>query len=90
MLLPLFPRYVEAPEPALSLDTIAADINGQLFHHRPLATAPGLDIESLPIIGELIDEAGNFDWGMSLPISIDLGNVMGQTGLIFSADFATD
>ena len=86
-LLPLDARTIEIESQPEGLDTVAHRINvGFAIAHTP-PTEPAY---SLPIIGDLIDAEGNFDWGIDLPVSFNFGNVEGETGLVLSTDFALD
>lgn len=88
-LFPLEMRSFAIESEALTLDMAGDRINTQFAKERAIAQeTAGLDIEELPIIGELLDEEGNFDWGMDLPFSVEIGDVMGETGLVLSTDLS--
>ncbi|MGB3291625.1 MAG: hypothetical protein WBB01_01390 [Phormidesmis sp.] len=89
-LLPLEARTVEIESRIDSLEAIAHTINTDFAIAQSPTEPAGLALDSLPIIGELIDAEGNFDWGIDLPIAFNVGSVMGDAGLILSADFAID
>lgn len=74
---------------AIAHQRIADSINAQFAGDQTSAAeSTDLTLSEIPIIGEFLDEEGNFDWGMDLPISVNLGDVMGDYGLIVGADFA--
>ena len=86
-LFPLETRSFVIESQALALDAVGDRINTQVSDERSAASeTTGLDINELPIIGDLVDEDGNFDWGMDLPVSVEIGTVMGETGLVISTD----
>lgn len=98
LLLPLEARFslrtLSTEAQPMSLDKAADTFNQQMVTDRAIAANPmGQFLQSLPLISDLVDETGNldlgtdFDMGTNLPISVDLGNVMGNTGLVFSTDF---
>jgi hypothetical protein len=97
-LLPLEARFsvrtLSAEEQPISLDQAADSFNQQMMTDRAIAANPmGQFLKSLPLVSDFVDETGSldigtdFDMGANLPISVDLGNVMGNTGLVFSTDF---
>ena len=92
VLLPLEDKAFGIESQGLGLDAVADDINGWVVADRDRSA--GLGLEDLPLVGdlvsELVDEEGNVDFGMDLPVSIGLDNVMGETGLVLGADFAVD
>jgi len=89
-LLPLSARTIESPGVNVGLDQVSAALNLQIERDLQTDTETGLKLNSLPIIGELVDEAGNLDMGIRLPFDMTIGDVMGETGLVFSADFTVD
>ena len=90
-LLPLDARTIEIESQPEESATVAHRINVGFAIARTSPTEPaGLALDSLPIIGDLIDAEGNFDWGIDLPVSFNLGNVEGETGLVLSTDFVMD
>ncbi len=89
-LLPLEARTVEIESQSDSLESTAQTINaGFAIAHSSQSQSVGLALDSLPLIGDLINAKG-FDWGMDLPLSFNVGSVMGETGLILSTDFTMD
>ncbi|MGB7085971.1 MAG: hypothetical protein WBD47_10485 [Phormidesmis sp.] len=86
-LFPLESRTFEIEE-TVNFDTVSESINNRTGRDSSAERkADELDMRSVPIIGELLDDEGNFDWGVDLPVSFNVGNVMGQTGLVLGADF---
>ncbi len=75
---------------AIAHQKVADSINAEFTDDPSADESANLNLADIPIIGDLLDAEGNFDWGMDLPISVNLGNVMGDYGLVFSADFAMD
>ncbi|MGC1310354.1 MAG: hypothetical protein WA885_24250 [Phormidesmis sp.] len=89
-LLPLQPRTFEIEE-GISFEAVSEGINTDMADSQFLKTSqPGLALDSLPLIGDLLDEEGNFDWGMNLPMTVNLGDVMGETGLVLGTDFSVE
>jgi hypothetical protein len=97
-LLPLEARFslrtLSTEAQPMSLDKAADTFNQNMVTDRAIAANPmGQFLQSLPLISDFVDETGHldlgtdFDMGSNLPISVDLGNVMGNTGLVFSTDF---
>jgi hypothetical protein len=97
-LLPLEARFslrtLSTEAQPMSLDKAADTFNQNMVTDRAIAANPmGQFLQSLPLISDFVDETGHldlgtdFDMGTNLPISVDLGNVMGNTGLVFSTDF---
>ncbi len=91
-LLPLEPETVAVGEVEIDVAVhrrIADNINARFVDDQTSAAeSADLTLSEIPIIGEFLDEDGNFDWGMDLPLSVNLGDVMGDYGLIVGADFA--
>ncbi|MGI8934553.1 MAG: hypothetical protein ACR2FS_10815 [Phormidesmis sp.] len=93
LLLPLEPGTMAIGEmemDAITHQRVADSINAEFTDDPSADESANLNLADIPIIGDLLDAEGNFDWGMDLPISVNLGNVMGDYGLVFSADFAMD
>lgn len=89
-LLPLTARRIESPSESIALDQVSESLNVQIENSRDTDTNQGFQLGSLPIIGDLLDEAGNLDMGIDLPFDMTIGDVMGETGLVFSTDFTVD
>ncbi|MEM6449006.1 MAG: hypothetical protein AAF703_01695 [Cyanobacteria bacterium P01_D01_bin.105] len=89
-LLPLTARKVEVSGGAVILDQISDEFNAQMESQWQADTTEGFPLESLPVIGELLDESGNLDMGINLPVDMRIGDVMGETGLVLSADFTVN
>ena len=89
-LLPLSARAMDAPRQSVGLDQVSDTLNDQIESDQQANTKDSLPLDSLPIIGELMDESGNFDIGIDLPFDVSINDVMGETGLIFSTDFTVD
>ncbi|MEL7329327.1 MAG: hypothetical protein AAGJ69_05735 [Cyanobacteria bacterium J06559_1] len=92
-LLPLRPMQVEASFQAVQLEAIAQNMNAQMADARSHASQPeGLTLADIPLIGDVIDdvvdEEGNFESGMNLPVDFGVGNVMGSYGVTVSIDWA--
>lgn len=84
-------RTIEVESRSNSLSEAADNINaGFAIAQSPQTQPAGFALDSLPLISGLLDEAGNFDLGMDLPVSFNVGSVMGETGLILSTDFTMD
>lgn len=75
---------------AIAHQRVADSINAGFADDQTTDESADLNLAEIPIIGDLLDAEGNFDWGMDLPISVNLGDVMGDYGLVLSADFAMD
>lgn len=93
LLLPLEPGKMAVGEvevDAIARQSVADRINAGFADDQTTGESADLDLAEIPIIGDLIDAEGNFDWGMDLPISVNLGDVMGDYGLVLSADSAMD
>ena len=84
-LLPLTARKLEAPSRAVGLEQVSDILNAQIKSDR-LTQAPGLSLDSIPLIGDLVDETGNLDMGINLPFDMSIDNVMGETGLVLSTE----
>ena len=81
---------MDAPRQSVGLDQVSDTLNDQIESDQQANTKDSLPLDSLPIIGELMDESGNFDIGIDLPFDVSINDVMGETGLIFSTDFTVD
>ena len=89
------PAYAQTPKPLKSvasppneLTAIAHSINAQAAADRTAASEPdSLALTSLPIVGDFINEDGSFDMGMDLPFAFNIGDVMGETGVVLSVTF---
>lgn len=74
-------------EEGVSFDHVSASINSRLAGEgAPATKAVGIEIESLPLISELLDEEGNFDLG--LPFNVDMGDLMGESSIMVGTDFS--
>ena len=90
-LLPLETMSFEVESEAMEMEDVSDRINTQFSDEHTEPDEPeGFNVKSLPIIGELVDEEGNFDWGVELPFSVDIGDVEGSTGVVLSTDFTTN
>ena len=88
VLLPLQSVSVSETYGAVPLDTIADDMNAQMADARSQPQEPtGFSLDQLPIVSDLVDEEGNFDWGMDLPVSINVSDVLGAYGVTVDMDF---
>ena len=89
VLLPLEPVTMTVTHDAGRLDAVAQDMNTQMVAARSQPEEPtGFSLEQLPIVGDLVDEEGNFDWGMDLPVSVNVGDVLGSYGVTVDMDFS--
>ena len=89
ILLPLEPMSMAVTADAPQLDVIADSMNTQMADARSQPEEPtGFSLEQLPIVGDLVDEKGNFDWGMDLPVSVNVGDVLGAYGVTVDMDFS--
>ena len=89
ILLPLEPMSMAVTADAPQLDVIADSMNTQMADARSQPEEPtGFSLEQLPIVGDLVDEKGNFDWGMDLPVSVNVGDVLGSYGVTVDMDFS--
>lgn len=89
-LLPLTARTVGIPSEPMSLEQISDAFNMQMESNRYAEMNRGGQLDSLPIIGDLLDESGNLDVGIDLPFDMSISDVMGETGLVFSTDFTVN
>ncbi len=89
------PAHAQTPKPLKALASpphelaaIAHSINAQIAAERGVDSEPvGVVLTSLPIVGDLLNEDGSFDMGMDLPLVVNVGDVMGQTGMVLSITF---
>ena len=89
---PLEARTFELQSNTPELDAVSNAINHQMADESSAeAESKSLNLEDLPIIGDFVDdfvdEEGNFDWGVDLPMDVSVGDVVGETGVILSTDF---
>ncbi len=94
LLLPLESRSMSVETQAVALDQFADTFNQQMDADRVIADQPMRSLlASIPLLSDFVNDAGKLDLdadldiGMNFPISVDVSNVMGKTGLIVSADF---
>lgn len=84
-------RTIEVESPFNELDDVAQSMNaGFAIAQSPQTQPEGFTLDSLPLIGDLLNAEGNIDLGMELPVSLNVGSVLGETGLILSTDFTMD
>ena len=75
----------------LGLDEISQGIDAEFNSaQNPAAKSDELALESIPVVGALLDENGKFDWGMDLPVTFDFGDLIGEPVLIVGTDFPID
>ncbi len=96
-LLPLESRTLNIETQRVGLDQVADNFNQQMAMDRAIAANPmGTFLKSLPLLSNFVDETGKLDMatdvdmGINLPISVDVSNVMGRTGLVLSTDFTLE
>ena len=90
-LLPLEEVKTSVHRPNTKLSEAAESINIAFANSQnPEAKSGELDLAGVPILGEMLNENGKFDWGMDIPISFDFGNLIGNPVLIVGTDFPTD
>ncbi|MGB3573351.1 MAG: hypothetical protein WBG63_15075 [Phormidesmis sp.] len=88
-LLPLNTASVVDGHYDVQLEAIALNINEQIANAHAQQDAPkGMSLDQVPVIGDLLDEEGNFDWGIELPFSVGVTDVMGSYGVVVSTDFS--
>lgn len=88
-LLPLNTASVVDEPYDVQLEAIALNINEQIANAHTQQDAPkGMSLDKVPVIGDLLDEEGNFDWGIELPFSVGVTDVMGSYGVVVSTDFS--
>ena len=88
-LLPLTSQTLSVPNQSAELAQISEMLNAQMVRDRQ-PDENHLQIDSLPIIGDLVDEAGNLDMGINLPFDMSISDVMGETGLVLRTDFTVN
>lgn len=91
-LLPLRTRTIEATGENVGYEEVADTMNTQIAEEQARLNEPvGLQLESIPIVNELINAAGELDtsfkMGGGVPLSVGVGDVMGNTGVVLSTDF---
>ncbi len=91
LLLPLEDGKMPSHRTGTELSEAAENINTAFIDaQNPGAKPDELDLAGVPIVGEMLDENGKFDWGMDIPVSFDFGNLIGNPVLIVGTDFPTD
>lgn len=86
----LLPLEAGRPSPhqiSAELSATAESINTAFAKSQAPKTEPEV---LLPVVGELLNEEGKFDWGMDIPITFDFGDLIGNPVLIVGTDFQTD
>lgn len=86
-LLPLSTEQMSIPDSRIELAQVSDTLNARMRRDRTSESAEGFRLDSLPIVGDLLDESGNLNMGINLPFDINIDSVMGETGLVFSTDF---
>lgn len=81
------PAHPEAVELSATEEHINADFSES---QNPEANSNELDIDKVPIVGDLLDENGKFNWGMDMPVTFDFGSLVGNPVLIVGTDFTVD
>lgn len=90
-LLPLEDGKMSAHRTGTGLNEAAESINAAFIDaQNPGTKSDELDLLGVPIIGEMLNENGKFDWGMDIPVSFDFGDLIGNPVLIVGTDFPTD
>lgn len=90
-LLPLEAGKMANPHQSAELDEVAQGINVAFDDaQNPKAETNELDLSGIPIVGEMLDENGKFDWGMDIPFSFDFGDLMGRPVVVVGTDFLTN
>ena len=92
-LLPLRSMQIESSAQTVQLEAIAQNMNTRMTDARSHSSQPeGLTLADIPLIGDVIDnvvdEDGNFESGMDLPVDFGVGDVMGSYGVTMSVDWA--
>lgn len=88
-LMPLTARQMGLPSEPVGLEQVSDTFNAQMESDRQ-DKAEGLQLDTLPIIGDLVDESGHLNMGVDLPFEMSISDVMGETGLVLSTDFTVD
>ena len=86
---PLNSRTVEKPTSNETYRETAADINSQMRQDQGTdSETEELDLQALPLIGDLVDENGNINLGGDLPIEVDFDSQTGAgTSLTIGREF---
>ena len=86
-LLPLEVGQLSARQPSAELGVAAENINAAFAKSQSPESEPEV---LLPIVGELLNEKGKFDWGMDIPVTFDFGDLAGNSVLVVGTDFKVD
>ncbi|MEN8446857.1 MAG: hypothetical protein ABG776_17820 [Cyanobacteria bacterium J06555_13] len=81
-------RSIAEAGPVVNLDDTADNINSRTQEVQNAEPEPvGWDWRQLPLIGELIDEEGNFQMGGTVPVSVDFDDFEGGTSIMVGEQF---
>ena len=89
-LLPLTSRHMAVTRERVGLIQVSNTLNERIEQSRHAGREGGIQLDSIPIVGDLLDDAGNLDIGINLPFDVSIDDVMGETGLVLSTDFTVD
>ncbi|MFK8183928.1 MAG: hypothetical protein AB8B99_11185 [Phormidesmis sp.] len=70
----------------VNLDEMADSLNSQPEEAEPEPV--GLDLRRLPIIGRMIDDEGNLQFGRRVPVSVDFDDIEGGTSVMLEERFS--
>lgn len=87
LLLPLEVGKLPTHQLNMELSLAADNINKEFAASQNSEPEPDV---LLPVVGELLNEKGKFDWGMDIPVTFDFGDLVGNPVLIVGTDFSTD
>lgn len=72
----------------VGLDEVIQGIDAEFASaQNPTDGADELALDSIPVVGALLNEEGKFDWGMDIPVTFDFGDLIGEPVLIVGTDF---
>lgn len=83
-------RTVENPSEGIVFTQVESQINNRTTKSLAQEDSIGLNLEDVPLIGDLLDDEGNLDFGRNFPLSVDFYDIEGGMSFSLGREFSVD
>ncbi|MEL6260053.1 MAG: hypothetical protein AAFS06_04585 [Cyanobacteria bacterium J06631_12] len=83
-------RTVENPSQGIAFTQVESIINTRMTKALDQEDSVGWDLNDVPLIGGLLDDEGNIDFGRNFPLSVDFYDIEGGMSFSLGREFSVD
>lgn len=83
-------RTVENPSEGIVFTQVESQINNRTTKSLAQEDSVGFDLEDVPLIGDLLDDEGNLDFGRNFPLSVDFYDIEGGMSFSLGREFSVN